>query len=73
MKLIDYIKAHGVAECAARFGVSEATIKAYRYGWRQPRPEVANRIVSVTGGEVTLAGIYAPPAPQQQGEAKDAA
>ncbi len=60
MKLSDYIKAKGTAECAELFGVSESTIKSWRWGARMPRPEKANEIVSATGGEVSLAEIYAP-------------
>ena len=60
MKLSDYIKAKGTAECAAMFGVSESTIKSWRWGARTPRPDAANRIVAATGGEVSLAEIYAP-------------
>lgn len=62
MKLTEYIEAHGYARCAKLFGVSKAAVKAWRYGHRSPRPETANRIVQLTGGEVTLAGIYAQPA-----------
>ena len=59
MNLPDYIKEHGTERCATLFGVSKATIKAWRWGYRSPRPEAANRIVAATGGEVSLAGIYA--------------
>lgn len=59
MNLPDYIKAKGIKESAALFGVSPATVKAWRWGYRSPRPEAANRIVAATGGEVSLAGIYA--------------
>ena len=59
MNLSEYIKRKGTKEAAELFGVSEAAAKSYRYGWRVPRPEVANRIVSKTGGEVTLAEIFA--------------
>lgn len=62
MKLSDYIKARGIPESAKLFGITEAAAKSYRYEWRTPRPEVANRIVAATGGEVTLAEIYAQPA-----------
>ncbi len=62
MKLSEYIKQRGIPESAELFGVSEAAAKSYRYGWRTPRPEVAMRIVAATGGEVTLAEIYAPEA-----------
>jgi len=59
MNLSDYIKRKGTKEAAQLFGVSEAAAKSYRYGWRVPRPDVANRIVLATGGEVTLAEIFA--------------
>lgn len=59
MNLPDYIKANGHKRCADLFGVSVATIKAWRWGARSPRPDKANQIVMATGGEVTLAGIYA--------------
>lgn len=58
MTLPEYIKQVGHARAAALFGVSEATVKAWRWGARSPRPEKANQIVMATGGEVTLAGIY---------------
>jgi DNA-binding transcriptional regulator YdaS (Cro superfamily) len=59
MKLSDYIKTHGIEEAAKRLGISKAAAKSYLYGWRQPRPEVAMQIVTATGGEVSLAEIYA--------------
>lgn len=59
MNLPDYIKAKGIRESAVLFQVSPATVKAWRWGYRSPRPEAANRIVAATGGEVSLAGIYA--------------
>lgn len=59
MTLSDYIKDKGHKRCADLFGVSESTVKAWRWGARKPRPEAANRIVQITGGEVSLAGIYA--------------
>lgn len=69
MNLSEYIKKTGLTESASLFGVSESTIKAWRWGWRKPRPEAANRIVAVTGGEVSLAGIYAARPSQDEGEA----
>ena len=59
MTLADYIRKHGNKRCADLFGVSEAAVKSWRCGLRSPRPETANQIVRLTGGEVTLAGIYA--------------
>lgn len=63
MTLSEYIKARGHERCAALFGVSLATVKSWRWGARLPRPEKANDIVRLTGGEVNLAGIYAQPRP----------
>lgn len=59
MTLAEYIKKNGHAEAARLFGVSLSTIKSWRWGQRTPRPDKANEIVSVTGGEVSLSGIYA--------------
>lgn len=59
MELKAYIKKHGIKRCTELFGVSKWTVKSWRSGERTPRPEAATRIVQVTGGEVSLAGIYA--------------
>ena len=59
MNLSDYIKAKGEDEAARLFRVSIHTIKSWRYGQRNPRPDKANEIVATTGGEVSLSGIYA--------------
>lgn len=60
MNLPAYIKRVGHKAAAKKFGVSEATVKAWRWGYRRPRPESAFRIVAATDGVVTLAGIYSP-------------
>jgi hypothetical protein len=64
MNLSQYIEKHGNETCAERFGVSLHTIKSWRWSGkssRKPRPDKANEIVAITGGEVSLAGIYAKP------------
>ncbi len=58
MNLSDYIKDIGHPAAARLFGVSEWTIKAWRWRQRSPRKDKANEIVAVTGGKVTFAGIY---------------
>lgn len=59
MNLRTYIQNQGEAAVAAQFNVSLHTVRKWRTGDRKPRPEKANEIVTKTGGEVTLAGIYA--------------
>lgn len=61
MNLSDYIKKVGTKRAAAQFGVAPKTVQSWRYGYRYPRPDKANEIVQLTGGEVSLAGIYAQP------------
>lgn len=58
MNLTEYLKKHGTAASAQRFGVSTHTIKSWRWGNKYPRTDKANEIVAITGGEVSLAGIY---------------
>lgn len=59
MDLKTYIKNHGVEACAARWDFSVRRVQSWMYGQRIPSHKAANRIVMLTGGEVTLAGIYA--------------
>lgn len=59
MDLSTYIREKGEAPCAALFGVSIWTIRKWRTGDRLPSPAKANDIVSRTGGDVSLADIYA--------------
>ena len=61
MNLTEYLKKHGTATSAKRFGVSIHTIKSWRWGGKLPRPDKANEIVAITGGEVSMAGIYVKP------------
>ena len=59
MTLSEYIKHKGDAEAARILGIKIRTAASWRRGERMPRPEQARRIVSLTGGEVSLADIYA--------------
>ena len=65
MTLRDFIAAIGEQAAANLFGASVFTIRSWRKGTRHPRAEMAQRIVALTGGRVTFAGIY--------GQQKDAA
>lgn len=60
MNLRTYIQTKGEAAVADQFGVSVWTVRSWRSGKKKPRPATANEIVAKTGGEVSLAGIYAP-------------
>ena len=59
MNLPDYIKAAGHKAAANLFGVSEGTVKAWRYGLRRPSTDAAKRIIEATGGKVGWNEIYA--------------
>ena len=58
MNLPDYIKAIGHEAAAKAFGVSESTIKSWRWGARSPRPDRAREIQRITRGRVSVAEIY---------------
>lgn len=60
MNLKTYIDQRGEAAVATALNVSMWTVRSWRLGTRTPRAKKANEIVAVTGGEVTLADIYAP-------------
>jgi transcriptional regulator with XRE-family HTH domain len=61
MKLKEYMKKHGLkaTELAVRMGVCTSAFEHWVSGRRTPRPEHANKLVQITGGEVTLQDIYA--------------
>lgn len=59
MTLVEFIQKKGDAACAELFGVKLRTIGSWRRLERMPRPAQARRIVEVTGGAVSMAGIYA--------------
>ena len=58
-KFKQYLKVNGTDKCAEMFGVSEATIRSWRWDGKRPRVATANRIVEVTKGKLKLADIYA--------------
>lgn len=58
MNLPDYIKATGNKAAGQLFGVSEGTVKAWRYGLRTPSSSAAKRIIESTGGKVGWSDIY---------------
>jgi hypothetical protein len=60
MNLKTYIDQKGEAHVAVAFNVSVWTVRSWRQGTRKPRAKKANEIVARTGGEVSLADIYAP-------------
>jgi hypothetical protein len=56
MTLSEYIREIGPAAFAKRFGVKERTATSYMYGTRNPRPDLAQRIVART--PVDWDGVY---------------
>lgn len=56
--LSDFIAEKGDAAAAAMFGVKERTAASWRRLENYPRATKAQEIVEITGGEVTMAGIY---------------
>ncbi len=61
MELPAYIERIGDEAAARMFGVTERCVLSWRLRDRMPRPKKAREIVAKTGGDVTLAEIYAPP------------
>lgn len=59
MTLVEYIRKHGDAFCAQKFGVKERTIASWRRGENFPRAKKAVEIIAETGGELTMDGIFA--------------
>lgn len=45
-------------EAAELFNISEASIKAWRYGYRQPSIEQAKKIIKATNGRLDFESIY---------------
>lgn len=60
MNLRQYIEKTGEARVAVALGVSLWTVRSWRLDTRKPRSGHANKLVATSGGEVSLAGIYAP-------------
>lgn len=58
MDLKTFIEKHGDDECAKLFGSPVRTVASWRRKERTPRPKKAYEIVRLTGGEVSIDGIY---------------
>ena len=60
MELKDYIKKRGEDNLAKDLGVSVDTVKAWRYGNRQPSVNQAKKIIKMTGYALGWENIYGP-------------
>lgn len=56
--LKEYIEFLGQREVAEKFGCSEASCKAWRYGYRQPTINQAKQIIKATDGRLDFESIY---------------
>jgi hypothetical protein len=64
MTLSEYLKTIGDERAAKKFGVTRRRIESWRLGHRQPRPQMAQRIVAETDGLLSLDDIYPRANPQ---------
>lgn len=55
-----WLEKFGRANLARALGVTWAAVHPWYSGKGKPRPELANRIVALSEGELTLEDIYAP-------------
>ena len=60
MELKDYIKKRGEDNLAKDLGVSVDTVKAWRYGNRQPSVNQAKKIIKMTNYALGWENIYGP-------------
>lgn len=58
MSLSDYIAKWGDEAASKRLGITARAARAYRTKTRRPRPDVANRIIKRSRGDLTLESIY---------------
>ena len=58
--LREYIEFLGQRESAKQFGCSEAAIKSWRYGYRNPTVNQAKKIIRATDGRLDYESIYGP-------------
>ena len=56
--LKQYIEFLGMKKAANLFDISEASIKAWRYGYRQPSIAQAKKIIRATDGRLDYESIY---------------
>lgn len=66
--LPEFIAEIGDTEAARLFDAELRTVQAWRRRERWPRPETAQQMVAVSGGRLTMDGIYgADPKPKGSG------
>ena len=58
IKFKEYIKSYGMEKAAKRFGVSLSTIRAWRYGCRQPSVSRAKKIIIASNYQLDFESIY---------------
>lgn len=59
MNLREYIEKVGEARIAVALDVSLWTVRSWRLGTRNPKPDHARMLVAFSGGELSMSGIYA--------------
>ena len=60
ISLSDFINFIGIDAAGTLFKVSRLTARSYQYGYRQPSPKVAKRMMNVTNGKLNFESIYGP-------------
>lgn len=60
MELKSYMSSNGIddASMAHTLGCSAGSVRKWRYGERMPEPEIAQRIVEVTEGAVSIQDLH---------------
>ena len=58
--LREYIEFLGQRESAKQFDCSEAAVKSWRYGYRNPTVNQAKKIIRATDGRLDYESIYGP-------------
>ena len=59
--LVDHIKHMGVKTSAEVYGVSTASVKAWRYGYRLPSPAQAKKMIKASNGKLDYESIFGCP------------
>jgi len=60
ISLSEFISLIGIEAAGALFEVPVNTMRSYKYGYRQPSPKVAKRMMSITNGKLDFESIYGP-------------
>ena len=58
--LREYIEVIGMAKAALEFECSEAAVKSWRYGYRNPTINQAKKIIRATNGRLDYESFYGP-------------